>query len=231
MLIGKGAFGRVVTVDDERVQKQISKEHWRPEEGELHALMDHPNIVRLLEQMEHYSGVNLILERCGTALWDYEAVSVDQTRRFAADIARALEHVHSHDVIHGDVKPHNILTATGGGGFKLCDFGHARRGPRSRSLSGTVNYMAPEIVSRSKAGHGCAVDVWALGVCIYWALRSKHAPFEVSGDTEATLKRIRECRPCAPLPDEASGLLAGVFVPEADRVGVATIEAWGDGKI
>lgn len=84
--------------------------------------------------------------------------------------------------------------------LKLGDFGLAVRidspGQRRKSVLGTPNYIAPEVLN-SKVGHSYEADLWALGVVIYIMLIGR-APFETQ-DLETTYKRINNAEftfPC-----------------------------------
>jgi mitogen-activated protein kinase kinase kinase 17/18 len=93
-------------------------------------------------------------------------------RRAAADVARGLAHVHGAGVVHGDVKPRNVVLGADGRA-KLADFGCAG----SRPVGGTPAYMAPE-VARGEA-QGPAADVWALG-CTVLEMATGRAPWSSS---------------------------------------------------
>ncbi len=93
----------------------------------------------------------------------------------AGEIAAALKVAHAHDVIHGDLKPENVLlTATGT--VKLVDFGLAhilgeRRLESTGTVAGTPYYMAPEVIRGE--GTSPASDVWSLGVLLYRMLTGR----------------------------------------------------------
>ena len=76
--------------------------------------------------------------------------------------------------------------------IKIGDFGLASRveyeGEKKRTICGTPNYIAPEILD-GKQGHSYEVDIWAIGVIIYTQLIGK-PPFETS-DVKTTYRRIR----------------------------------------
>lgn len=76
--------------------------------------------------------------------------------------------------------------------IKLGDFGLATKldfdGERKRTICGTPNYIAPEVLE-GKAGHSYEVDIWSLGVIIYTLIIGK-PPFETQ-DVKATYKRIK----------------------------------------
>jgi polo-like kinase 1 len=78
---------------------------------------------------------------------------------------------------------------------KLGDFGLATKldfeGERKRTVCGTPNYIAPEIIDNSNAsnGHSYEVDIWSFGVIVYTLLVGR-PPFETA-DVKATYKKIR----------------------------------------
>ncbi|XP_058812999.1 serine/threonine-protein kinase S6KL [Topomyia yanbarensis] len=89
---------------------------------------------------------------------------LELVRLYVAEIALALDFLHQAGIIHRDLKPENILLDQDYH-IRLIDFGLSkwlRIGSRTHTLCGTLQYMAPEILSREPYGH--AIDWWALGV-------------------------------------------------------------------
>lgn len=78
--------------------------------------------------------------------------------------------------------------------LKIGDFGLAAKiestGERKKTICGTPNYIAPEILEGK--GHSYEVDIWSMGVILYALLYGK-APFETS-DVKKTYKKIKECQ-------------------------------------
>lgn len=91
-----------------------------------------------------------------------------EVRKIAQQLVHALYYLHSHRIIHRDMKPQNILISANGI-VKLCDFGFARSMSTNTivltSIKGTPLYMAPELVQELPYNH--TVDLWSLGVIIY----------------------------------------------------------------
>ncbi|KAH8351262.1 hypothetical protein KR067_007977, partial [Drosophila pandora] len=87
---------------------------------------------------------------------------------YLSEIILALGHLHKLGIIYRDLKPENILLDAQGH-VKLTDFGlckeHIQEGIVTHTFCGTIEYMAPEILTRS--GHGKAVDWWSLGALMF----------------------------------------------------------------
>ncbi len=94
-------------------------------------------------------------------------------------------------VIHRDLKLGNLFLDQDMR-LKVGDFGLATKvtydGEKKRTICGTPNYIAPEVLS-SRIGHSFEVDIWSLGVIIYTLLFGR-PPFETS-DVKKTYKRIK----------------------------------------
>lgn len=169
----------------------------------LQARLAHPNIVQVLEAeqrdgrtyvaMEPVRGVDLHvrLER-GILLADLVNV--------IGDVARALDHVHAHDIVHRDVTPSNILVRDEGGAL-LTDFWLAteagRDAPRGETggLLGTPAYMSPELLNGTSADG--RADLYALGAVVYEALTGAR-PF--AGDTAESVALHQVQDPVPRLP-------------------------------
>jgi polo-like kinase 1 len=103
----------------------------------------------------------------------------------------AIKYMHKNKIIHRDLKLGNLFLSEKME-IKIGDFGLATKvefeGERKRTVCGTPNYIAPEILE-SKNGHSYEVDIWSLGVIIYTLLIGK-PPFETN-DVKSTYRRIR----------------------------------------
>ena len=99
--------------------------------------------------------------------------------KIAGDIARGMMHIHSMQIVHGDLKAHNILiTETNGATAKVADFGLSIKMDTEQTHvsgvhAGTLTHMAPEILM---SGHiSKAADVYAFGILMYETLTAQKA--------------------------------------------------------
>lgn len=110
---------------------------------------------------------------------------------FTLQIIKALRYIHAHKIIHRDLKLGNLFV-NDQMQIKIGDFGLAAKinfiGERKRTMCGTPNYIAPEVLE-GKTGHSYEVDVWSLGVIIYTLIIGK-PPFETT-DVKETYARIK----------------------------------------
>ncbi|KAL0217337.1 hypothetical protein RCL1_007918 [Eukaryota sp. TZLM3-RCL] len=125
---------------------------------------------------------NLIMELCeGGSLQQFihnNSLSPEDVWLVLTQLVHALHDLHSAGIVHRDIKPSNVLLLSKERPLrvKVCDFGVCRDldGPTIKTSYGTERFMAPEMfLARS---HGSPVDIWALGVLIYF-LVEKNYPF------------------------------------------------------
>ena len=94
----------------------------------------------------------------------------------AIDMCAALEVCQKHSIIHRDIKPQNIFLSPNGD-YKLGDFGIAKTVEKTMGGTqiGTFKYMAPEVFHNQP--FNCTVDIYSLGLVLYWMLNEKRMPF------------------------------------------------------
>ena len=180
--VGSGSFATVYRARDlelgrEVAIKQIHDQYMDdPEqldrywaEAQLLASLQHPNIVTIYDIYRDRGW--LILELMQSNLAERMAGRQMDLRALRTTIAhslRALKYLHSRGIIHGDIKPSNMMIDARRR-VKLGDFGLARRvsDDDGSLLKGTTKYMAPEVVSEEFGDIAPASDLYSLGFASY----------------------------------------------------------------
>lgn len=206
--LGKGGFAKCYELRH-MVNNEISagkivpksllvKQHQREkmaQEITLHKTLQHKYVVKLFSFFEDSNFVYIILELCRRrSLMELhkrrKAITEPETRYFMNQILLGVKYLHENKIIHRDLKLGNIFL-NDEMEIKLGDFGLATKenfdGERKRTLCGTPNYIAPEVLT--KKGHSYEVDIWSIG-CILFTLLVGKPPFETQTLKE-TYKRIR----------------------------------------
>uniref|UniRef100_A0A6Q2X8P6 Serine/threonine-protein kinase DCLK2 n=1 Tax=Esox lucius TaxID=8010 RepID=A0A6Q2X8P6_ESOLU len=172
------------------------KEHMIQNEVSILRRVKHPNIVLLIEEMDTYSELYLVMELVkGGDLFDAITSSNKYTERDASgmlyNLASAIKYLHNLNIVHRDIKPENLLVyehQDGRKSLKLGDFGLASLVDGLLYLvCGTPTYVAPEIIAET--GYGLKVDIWAAGVITY-ILLCGFPPFRCSEDQDILLDQI-----------------------------------------
>jgi len=165
-------------------------------EIKIHKSLHHPNIVSFEHYFEDTENVYILLEMCASQslnelLKRRKRLTEIEVQCYMIQIIKALKYLHSHRVIHRDLKLGNLFL-TDKMEVKVGDLGLATKlefeGERKRTVCGTPNYIAPEILD-GKQGHSYEVDIWSLGVICYTLIIGK-PPFETQ-DVKTTYKRIK----------------------------------------
>ncbi|XP_008259704.1 serine/threonine-protein kinase 17A isoform X1 [Oryctolagus cuniculus] len=143
----------------------------------LELAQDNPWVINLHEVYETSSEMILVLEyAAGGEIFDQcvadrdEAFNEKDVQRLMRQILEGVHFLHTHDVVHLDLKPQNILLTSESplGDIKIVDFGLSRIVKNSeelREIMGTPEYVAPEILSYDPIS--MATDMWSIGVLTY----------------------------------------------------------------
>ena len=245
--LGSGGLGQVFEATDLWLERAVAVKVLKPglradmegmlEEARAAAALNHPNICTVYDvgreeglpvlSMELLSGQTL-QERL-----DGGALAVEEAAEVARQLASGLAASHAEGVVHGDLKPANVMI-TEDGTVKVLDFGIARRvspvadgegdpppstpdeppvGEGFVRITGTLAYLSPERLDGSPAG--APADVFAFGLILWEMLMGQRA---LRGSDYALLifqlKNLDPVRRCAELPSPFDTLVAPCLEPE-----------------
>lgn len=202
--IGKGGFGMVFRGSDAGgapvALKLINKARMRElsmrervvNEVTVHRDLAHDSVVRFLGSFEDSEYVVMVLEYCsGGDLYRFVKrrgrLDTATVQRLARDLVRGIAFLHSHGIMHRDLKLSNLLL-TSETGLKIADFGLAVKlaSPDEEHVTvcGTPNYIAPEVAASQP--HGCAADMWSVG-CLLHTMLVGHPPKRRGGQLRRSL--------------------------------------------
>ncbi|CAF0938907.1 unnamed protein product [Adineta ricciae] len=207
--LGKGGFARCYELTDVQTgqvfagkvvpKSLLIKPHQREkmqQEVSIHQSLRHKHIVQFYSYFEDENNVYIVLELCRRrSLMELhrrrKTVTEPETRYFVKQIVDACAYLHEKRIIHRDLKLGNLFL-NDQMEIKIGDFGLATRmendNDRKRTLCGTPNYIAPEVIN--KKGHGYEVDIWSLG-CVLFTLLLGKPPFETA-TLKDTYSKIRK---------------------------------------
>ena len=240
-LIGEGGFGAVFMAEQtEPVARKVALKILKlgmdtrqvvarfEQERQALALMDHPNIARVLDAgatdtgrpffvMELVKG-SPIVEYC-----DRNQLTIDERLELFAQVCQAVQHAHGKGIIHRDLKPSNVLVGTQDGRpqAKVIDFGIAKATSQKltdktlftehQQVIGTLQYMSPEQAEGS-LDIDTRTDVYSLGILLYELLTGS-TPFDkktlqnaMDGEIQRMIREVEPPRPSTRLSESQDAL-------------------------
>ncbi|KAL2737822.1 mitogen-activated protein kinase kinase kinase 4 isoform X2 [Vespula squamosa] len=190
--IGQGRFGKVYTIVNNQTGELLAMKEVQLQPG------DHRAIRRIAEELQIFEGIQdnhlvryygleihreemlIFMEFCAEGTLESlvagsgNGLPESLVRKYTHQLLLAVVALHSHGIVHRDIKTANIFLTNEGNCLKLGDFGsavqikaHTTMPGELQGFVGTQAYMAPEVFMKTESiGHGRAVDIWSVGCCI-----------------------------------------------------------------
>merc|ERR1719486_619538 len=182
-VVGRGSFGIVKLVyhknDESKVyalkcvsKKQAVRQGQQKSivvERDINAQCYHPCLMQFIKTFQDSKNVYFLTEFLGGgdlffAIREIGQLTKGQSQFYSASIVLALEYLHARGIMYRDLKPENVLLDFKGNA-KLVDFGCCKKETRTKTLVGTPEYLAPEVILAKH--YGCVIDWWSLGVMMH----------------------------------------------------------------
>lgn len=243
--LGRGGMGAVFRAYDTHLRRPVALKLLRGRvaslgsagpavlaEARAASALNHPSIITIYEVGEHNGQHFIAMELLSgknlrTILDEERSVPLRTVFRIGAQIAEALHAAHSEGIIHGDVKPENVMVLPNGH-VKLLDFGIARRFSvttnantmtlqsgedweldQRRRFVGTPAYAAPEGLRSSRID--CRADLYSLGIVLF-ELAAGSRPFDAVSPYALIGLILHQPAPDLKLPTEGQGAGLGEIV-------------------
>jgi len=218
--VGHGGFGEVYRAWDPHLEREVALKLLLPgsvsgdeayqlllREARVLASVQHPNIVHVYGIDRHDGRVGFWTDfvhgkTLSALIREQGPFGHREAALIGLDVTRALSAVHRTGILHRDIKAENVMREHGGR-ILLMDFGLSALPQLAGNISGTPNYMAPELFQGGAAT--VTTDIYAMGVLLYYLVTGEH-PANVSGRPFAQAAvAISERRPLIDLRPDLPG--------------------------